>query len=411
MNRRDLLKFLILSSFAYPGNVLWAQSAPPHRKFIDIHCHFFNASDLPVRGFVQIVVLEDYATAQNTNHPVLSAIPLEVWKGLAAKLVDFIIKSRSPTPNQELQCLRRSGACRDFRARSAAIASEEESATPRATGKRELLKSILEDHYAEQDLSAKSLAPAEKTELADTDAFVNFVLSEMKAAGRTAADVSAKSLQNKALRSPVLDQIADFIASGLSTFSRYFEWGKVLSDYRNTIADTYEQLYDPGHNNLILATPALVDYNFWLDDQSPSALQEQIELMSVLSLRRAQPMHCYAPFDPLRQIRQDGAALKLVQNAITRFGFIGVKLYSPMGFRPFGNTDTTLTFPPYADRHEPGFGAHLDQALLDLYQWCHEEDVPILAHTLNSQAAGENYGRRAEPNLCLPFSRGFPISV
>ncbi|MGB0085948.1 MAG: hypothetical protein WBP94_11315 [Rhodomicrobiaceae bacterium] len=45
------------------GGPSFAQTAARNaqQRVIDAHCHFFNAKDLPVQGFVQQVVLGDYA--------------------------------------------------------------------------------------------------------------------------------------------------------------------------------------------------------------------------------------------------------------------------------------------------------------------------------------------------------------
>ena len=48
---------------------------------------------------------------------------------------------------------------------------------------------------------------------------------------------------------------------------------------------------------------------------------------------------------------------------------------------------------------EPGFGAALDKALDALYAWCEANEVPILAHTTDSQSAGPEYAARAEPKF------------
>ena len=61
-HRRDILK-AALTAAALPALKLPAFANPP-RRFIDIHCHFSNAADLPIRGFLQRVVLSDYNAGQ-----------------------------------------------------------------------------------------------------------------------------------------------------------------------------------------------------------------------------------------------------------------------------------------------------------------------------------------------------------
>jgi len=109
MNRRDMLKGLIGLPFVAPlrHGQAWAQgpAASAGRRFIDVHCHFFNAADLPVRGFVSVVVLSDYAAVQQATRGVLSGLRFAVWKSLAGTLADFVLRGRAPTPREEMQCL------------------------------------------------------------------------------------------------------------------------------------------------------------------------------------------------------------------------------------------------------------------------------------------------------------------
>ena len=83
---------------------------------------------------------------------------------------------------------------------------------------------------------------------------------------------------------------------------------------------------------------------------------------------------------------------------MTKRGFLGVKLYSPMGFKPMGNAAQDVTFPAYASQSEPGFGAALDKALDALYAWCEANEVPILAHTPTANRRAPNTRPGPSPN-------------
>jgi len=269
-------------------------------------------------------------------------------------------------------------------------------------GQKELAD-LLEQHY--QSLSRKSgtLPPATVEKNEDIDAFLDFVIGEMKESGVEQPGASSKSMKGLGTRlRHTADAIAQFVAAGRSYFSRYFDWARVLTSYRENIAETYYSLYDPDRTQLILCTPALVDYSYWLEDLSPSALQDQIQLMGLLSLKQPRPMHGFVAFDPLRAVRRkpdDPAPLDIAKDAVLKHGFLGVKLYSPMGFKPSGNTDHALYFPSHASLNDSSFGEKLDEALDSLYAWCHAEEVPILAHTTESQSAGPDFAARAEPQF------------
>ena len=253
-------------------------------------------------------------------------------------------------------------------------------------------------------------APAGKAE--DTDAFVNYVLGEMQRTGARPTAATTRSLKSvgSALTSTA-EAIGGFLAGGKSAFSRYFAWGELLTSYRETIIETYYSLYDPQNTRIILTAPSIVDYNYWLDDQSPSPLKAQVELMSRLSLAQRRPMHGFVAFDPLHEVRGkagEPSALSIVQEAVTERGFLGVKLYSPMGFKPAGNAEKSLTFPAFAQQNDPAFGAALDQALDRLYAWCEANEVPIIAHTTDSQSAGPDYAARAEPRFWGRVLKKYP---
>jgi len=420
MRRRFFLKVILSYSACAGSGFLWkARSAPPKpvskRRIIDVHCHFFNAADLPVRGFLERVALADYAAAK-AQGDASSGISVAVWRGMVAKLTELILRQRAPSPKKELDFLRESRE-------SVAMASRQmvRGLLPRGRAavypSKEILTQVL-DHGSPGEasrargLSAPQPASAEKTE---TDEFTDFVRKEMleyqeqaPAGARRGLEAPAPSTRSEGPHAAP-QSIAGFIASGRSFFSRYFQWAAILTDYRVNIAGRYRKLYDPQNERIVLATPALIDFNFWLNDQSPSPLSEQIELMGLLSVRSAFPMHGFAPFDPLREIRRpasEPASLQIVKTAIRRYGFLGVKLYSPMGFRPAHNAELGFPFPAPAAGKE--FGRRLDNALDGLYAWCESEQVPILAHTTESQSAGPDFAARAEPKFWLSVLEKYP---
>jgi predicted TIM-barrel fold metal-dependent hydrolase len=123
-----------------------------------------------------------------------------------------------------------------------------------------------------------------------------------------------------------------------------------------------------------------------------------MERISVLSKGR---VHTFAPFDPFREIayqaRIRGAswsALDAVKQWVALHGCIGVKIYPPMGFAPYGNAAINLDswrrrwdWLPNVERISDGKGSYatlgqrLDDVLGELYSWCVENDLPVMAHT------------------------------
>jgi predicted TIM-barrel fold metal-dependent hydrolase len=109
-------------------------------------------------------------------------------------------------------------------------------------------------------------------------------------------------------------------------------------------------------------------------------------------------------------IRHSHSPLALVKRAVRTEGFIGVKLYPPMGFLPLDNA-IKLDYGDFPDHLELPFrkqlNAALDAVLGDLYAWCVEEQVPILAHAANSNGAGEGYSLRASPDNWAAVAKNF----
>ena len=110
-------------------------------------------------------------------------------------------------------------------------------------------------------------------------------------------------------------------------------------------------------------------------------------------------------YDPLRDEATGGQALRWVQQAIESHGFVGVKLYPPMGFRPLGNTDPDANFRPWRPQiasllGRGGYatiGDRLEKRLESLYEWCAQNGVPIMAHVNDS-----NYSHRESRQASSP---------
>ncbi len=419
MRRRSFLQALFttfLSSAAHLPAIAQPAPAPAvPRRFIDAHCHFFNAADLPVEGFIQRVVLEDFAPTRALPTG-LSAASFSVWKGLVATLIDFILQTRAPTPLDELRCLR-SDNCQvadQLFVRSAPPAGLAQPLGETAmTADRQRLARILDENVERRAPESTPEAPQPPLAVeGDRQAFVDFVLEEMKQQGRAPPAASSRMLREAPLSRPFfLNSAAGFLFDGFSSFSRYFDWGRLLTSYRSAIVRSYHSLYDPLGGRLILATPAIIDFGKWLEDDPAGELGDQIELMEAISLNQGTPVHGFVPFDPLRELRHGSngpSSLDIVRSAIERHGFIGVKLYPPMGFRASSNDEVGLRFPTRASLGEADFGVRLDEALDTLYAWCAQEDVPILAHSTDSQSAGEGFGVRAEPRFWRPVLERHP---
>jgi predicted TIM-barrel fold metal-dependent hydrolase len=89
--------------------------------------------------------------------------------------------------------------------------------------------------------------------------------------------------------------------------------------------------------------------------------------------------------------------MDIVKDAITQKGFIGVKMYPVLGFLPYGNANHWSVGYPRELRTIDPDGRKFDRALAALYDWCIDEDVPILTHTSLSQNPTSSAGERGSP--------------
>lgn len=205
-------------------------------------------------------------------------------------------------------------------------------------------------------------------------------------------------------------------------------------EQRRVVARTLEALYLVAHPRAAIAatlvqmfpsvslfTPALVDYDAWSDDRSRTPLwqqvlvQERIARLGVAG-RLGRPearLHPFVAFDPRRQAEAASAgtperppppgpgssALELVGWAIASGGFLGVKLYPPVGFAPFDNARLQPELP---------FAPGLDRALGALYGFCEAAEVPILTHSSASNEYGLGLRRLVEPARWAPVLERFP---
>jgi predicted TIM-barrel fold metal-dependent hydrolase len=202
------------------------------------------------------------------------------------------------------------------------------------------------------------------------------------------------------------------LLSGDGKISRYFRWATLFNSPRRKIVAEIERLYG-GADRVRLFTPALIDFSRWLDDEPRSNLESQVRVMErIQRLERPSIVHCFAPYDPWREIvdQENGGgntALDLVKWAINDMGFIGVKLYPPMGFMPAGNEGANLAYPERAG-DIPQFTKKLDKALDDLFSWAASQGVPIMAHSADSNGAGPGYSGRASPANWRPVLEKYP---
>lgn len=323
---------------------------------IDTHAHFFNGRDLQIREFL----------SQTTVRPGSELYPLV--NGIAG-ILQAVAWHRAPTAEQERAAMTRlrrdcSGA---EQLRSAA---QEAFQDGYEVGRRELQAAA--DTLGRTTGGAAVLAAKPDT-ISIGDA-INSLPQDYVAFENTSG--------------------AQILASD-KTMKGYLRFMLHHFNYRHVNAIDYLNTYSRGSARKVdLVVASMVDYDYWLarGKPTPTSLAEQVELMGEMSVLLGGRVHGFAPFCPFREMMTVdasgmGNSMRLVRHAIETCGFIGVKLYPPMGFAPWGNAGRTEwkgkgSLLPVAS--DPDFGSRLDASMQRLFSYCLDNDVPVMAHTNHS---------------------------
>lgn len=172
----------------------------------------------------------------------------------------------------------------------------------------------------------------------------------------------------------------------------YARWAHILAMHVVDVAARMREAYERTH----LFVPLMVDYEYWFASTEDVPIDDQVEELSETIVRpHAGRIHPFVSFDPARQLAFEGRypnpdgkletidSLKLVEDAILHKGFIGVKLYNALGYRPFWNAEVEAErrkIAQHGSRYRFFTGADYDRVLCRLYQFCVEHEVPITTH-------------------------------
>jgi predicted TIM-barrel fold metal-dependent hydrolase len=190
-----------------------------------------------------------------------------------------------------------------------------------------------------------------------------------------------------ALARKALDAIDKSLPEGLKKGREIAHMVEIATMTRQKIAETVAGKYP----EVELFVPSLVDFDGWTPEGSKPptddldkriAEHENVALAFMSGEHGAARFHPFVSFNPRRK-----AAIEKVQDAIEKRGFIGVKLYPPCGFSAGQNTGIA-SLPD---------GDEIDARLEELFAYCEDKQVPILAHTNASNAFRRGSEFRASP--------------
>jgi predicted TIM-barrel fold metal-dependent hydrolase len=359
---------------------------PPFDLEIDAHCHIFNGIDIPVFGFFEKVILE-------SNLGELGS-----WFGAPfALLLASVIEGQAHSYDAERKVLK--------------PAIDNPQVLSRISRNSDDSKRLVEQglqKYLDKFTSFGRGRPLARSDRSWNDAFFVYLVRRLVDPKLTEPQIRER-LKKEGPRFLVEKMEADQknltgLDKVLQEFYQYlFVWAPMYTDYRFQILDRLKDLLgDPG-DRLRILTPAILDFDNWLHNEfdHPTPPADQADLMSLISLvqdPRKFAVHGLIGFDPWRYLDHPKTGLAVVKKAIKEQGFVGVKVYPPMGFRASGNDKIKdREFPEGLQKHRPNIGKKLDDALRELYRYCNDDDVPIMAHCAPSMGAGPGSALHADP--------------
>jgi len=184
-------------------------------------------------------------------------------------------------------------------------------------------------------------------------------------------------------------------AYGVAAHQKFLDWEDSLSSCAEINANLLVETW----SDIDLFVPLMIDYEYWFANTIDNRLGDQIEtVFKKVVLPHQGKIHPFVPFDPARELAYrkgmvgpDGQLeadrpMRLVKEAIEEKGFIGVKLYNSLGYKPLGNADPEVSLKRrrIAVRNNKLTylfdGEEYDEVLCQLYDYCVDNEVPITAH-------------------------------
>ena len=357
-----------------------AISDPQGPLTIDVHAHIFNGADLQVAEFLSRVVAR---STQSELRGVVDAF---------SDLLQFLSWRQAPNAEEELTAL---------------AAYEHVLANCNRVEHAVLLEKARQKDYdlgrAQLQAALNASRQSFGTPLQPRGRFSVPFLLGVQAEIRDMPTLQRSWRQRRAVsQAPTSDGSDRQTLQGRTSARSYIDFALHFFAHRYVNALDYLEIYSiPSNRKVDLLIPSLVDYDWWLarGRRTEVILTQQMALMERIAVATQGRVHGFVPFCPFREAMTrrgsaPGESLTLVRDAIENRGFLGVKLYPPMGFAPYGNSPLQVwqgkpSLPDAAQ--ERAFGERLDAALRSLFVWCSDNDVPVMAHTNHSNGPYEEF--------------------
>jgi predicted TIM-barrel fold metal-dependent hydrolase len=194
----------------------------------------------------------------------------------------------------------------------------------------------------------------------------------------------------RAAAAPAPAPAGPFASSG-SEISQLLKWFSAFKEYRRQRIMAWSKFIGTTGPQFVM--PAIIDFGYSLRgvNYTEVPVPQQVQLMGELARRQDAGLlvHGYVPFNPIRFVKDQADATGAIFDAVDNQGFIGIKLYPPMGFQASGNDKISMHFFDIGEDRNT-LGKRIDGALNWIYDYCLKHDVTIMAHTAPSNTPHGN---------------------
>jgi predicted TIM-barrel fold metal-dependent hydrolase len=446
LSRRELMLVAAstLSVAALPGCANRCHPGQPGRAseepvVVDAHCHIFNIRDLPYRNFVTKTQMTEFGVL--IGSALASAAEFVVAASMSGAL-GFEEYGALDGPAGTTPAPPKSTTAAERQVQEQADTVEVE----RALAKE--FRTRLDEEREKRGIEG-SVAQLELEELIELAGEVDESSAQWIKLHDDSVDIESGAARKEKRK-------LELVARGRSLLNFF----RILRSSRREIAGALVR----DNPQVSFFTPALVDLARWTGpderfrhpltepDVSPARqvlLLEKVQRLAIrgqlpLSPPRKVAMHGFAAFCPRREVEQrpdeypvdalharnaqrieagtsealaaletparrdplDGgdihqSSLAAVRYAVEKAGFVGVKLYPPVGFKPLGNAGL--------DHLQDGqLGHRIDAALHRLYAWCEAEEIALIVHVGKTNSFHRNYVKFSQPRNWAPVLRLYP---
>ena len=314
---------------------------------IDVHAHFFNASDLPVRGFLVDCI------GHTESEVVQKLLRYLGW-------IADVLASLAPTADDEIKWLRRlSAETSHLGAGDAEAKAQEEMSRQRVAAAERVAAAIRGKRFELEYRQLKSAAAKRSSRSPISAGEILDIVRESETPSKARATTAVVDKTQRA----ALD------ADGVLRFLYYF-----LS-FRSCNIDAYIRAFcrPMEQFGVDMVMGSLVDFDYWLDCPPRSSHDDQVELLALLASMHGGFLRPVVAYNPWTDIEQADAGIRRVEKAKDR-GFVAAKIYPPTGFLPSDNEHYYHS----AKRH-PDLQS-LDGKLDAFFDRCRSISMPVLAH-------------------------------